>query len=143
MKLTKALGLTLIIAGILTAIPRMMAQRQTSPTGEEKLLGQWKVVWNSAEIKGSAIYEIRKVGDEVKGYSVKLMDEEGYSQDDNTLVFILKKFDGSNGGGIYKLDYEGKNYDFPCKLKLNSKELEVSYSFYDFSETEIWTKIEY
>ncbi len=113
---------------------------QSSPYAP--LLGKWKVSWDSEEIKGSAIYQIKEVGETIKGFSVKLFDEHEQSMNDNTHVFTLKSFKDKKGKGIYKLDYEGEGYEIPCKIELiTPNQLKVSYDYYGYADTEIWNRV--
>ena len=118
------------------------SQELIKNTPLDKLAGNWKVDYKTNEFTGSIINSLKIEGDIVKGFTIKYVDQYGDELKENKLVVLIKSFDGVKGKGIYKLDYEGKNYDIPCTIKMNSdRQFQLVYSYYDYKGSETWNKI--
>ncbi|NER11845.1 hypothetical protein GWK08_00175 [Leptobacterium flavescens] len=117
-------------------------ETQQQKTNWELLEGKWEVMYKSDDFTGSIVYRISKDKNSMNAYTVKYIDENGDSLNSEKLVLIVKSFSGKSGKGTYKLEYEGKAYDIPCKVKMTDpNHFELSYSYYDYSDKETWTRI--
>lgn len=108
------------------------------------LLGKWTALYDSKEFKGSIVYDIKNEGGLLNGYIHSLLDENGYSFEDDSVgkkILIVQSFDGEAGKGIYKVDYAGKQYDIECTIQmLDEKTFELTYDYYGYGDTETWKK---
>lgn len=107
------------------------------------LEGNWKVKYNSEEMKGAISYVIKKEGDVFNAFTTEYFDEDGQSMKaDGEKTLIVKSFNGKSGVGTYKFEYEGKQYDVLCKIhKIDDNSFKLSYEFYGYSGSEIWKRI--
>lgn len=113
-----------------------------NPEDSKELLGKWKVIYNDESFKGEVVYEVKLEGERVKGYAISYKDESGKTTEMEELVLQLKSYKKGKGKGTYSADYEGTRYDMNCTLKLVSpRELTVSYSYYGYSGTEQWIRM--
>ncbi|MFD2567266.1 hypothetical protein [Pseudotenacibaculum haliotis] len=130
----------------------------TQPTSEEKtketttiekstteqeaisLTGKWKVTYKSLE--GSIVYDIKKEGKLFNAYTSEIQDENGYGEKVTAVkTLIIKSFNGKRGKGTYKVEFEGKKYNVPCKIKLIDKHtFQLSYDYYGYKDTEVWKR---
>ncbi|CAL2104552.1 conserved protein of unknown function [Tenacibaculum sp. 190130A14a] len=104
------------------------------------LVGKWKVVYKN--LNGSVIYNIKKEGKTYNAFTYEVQDENGYGEKvPSVKTLIVKYFNGKKGKGIYKVEFEGKKYDIPCKINLkdNSTFL-LSYDYYGYKDTEVWKR---
>lgn len=107
------------------------------------LVGKWKVSYNTEEFKGAIVYNLKKEGKVINAYTFEYQDENGFAEKaEQTKTLVIKKFDGTKGKGVYKIAYEGKNYDVDCKIKwLGKNKFQLSYDYYGYGDTETWEKI--
>ncbi|MGB0891127.1 MAG: hypothetical protein ACPGUU_02160 [Flavobacteriaceae bacterium] len=104
------------------------------------LAGKWKVNYKS--LKGSVVYNMKKEGKLYNAFTYEIQDENGYGEKVPAVkTLIIKSFDGKKGKGIYKIEYEGKKYDVPCRIKLvDVNTFQLSYNYYGYKDTEVWKK---
>ena len=114
--------------------------KNTNEQKSEPLIGKWKVTYKS--LKGSVVYNIKKEGKSFNAYTNEIQDENGYGEKvPSVKTLIIKSFDGKKGKGIYKIEFEGKKYDVPCKVKLvDENTFQLSYDYYGYKDTEVWKK---
>lgn len=104
------------------------------------LEGKWKVTYKS--LNGSVVYHIKKEGKFYNAFTYEIKDENGYGEKVPAVkTLIIKSFDGKKGKGIYKIEFEGKKYDVPCKINLiDENSFQLSYDYYGYKDTEVWEK---
>jgi SHS2 domain-containing protein len=109
----------------------------------QTLAGQWKVTYNAQNLKGAVVYKIKKEGKKLTAYTYEMQDENGYGQKTSIeKALTINAFKGKNANGIYKLEYEGKTYDVPCKIILiDANTFKLSYDYYGYSDTETWKRV--
>ncbi len=114
----------------------------TSNEGEYDLTGYWKVTYNSKDFKGSVLYEIKNEGSNFNAYTYRYEDENGNSQKaEGSKILIIRSLKGNLGGGIYKLEYEGQQYEVECQVEIiDESTMQVSYDYYGYSDVETWKK---
>jgi major membrane immunogen (membrane-anchored lipoprotein) len=107
------------------------------------LEGHWKVTYNSQDLKGAMVYSIKKEGKKFIAYTYEMQDENGYGQKTPAeKALTIKSFNGKRANGTYKLEYEGKTYDVPCKIKLiDTNTFQLSYDYYGYGDTETWKRV--
>lgn len=123
-------------AKVTTTTPKKVSDTQKSTSLE----GKWKVTYKS--LNGSVVYNIKKEGKLYNAYTYEIQDENGYGQKmPSVKTLIIKSFDGKKGKGTYKVEFEGKKYDVPCKVNLVDKNtFQLSYDYYGYKDTEVWEK---
>ena len=106
---------------------------------KKDLTGRWNVkVENSTE---HGEYEIIQNGEKLQVKSIMYVDEDGNRFTESNIVMEDIKIEGNTGTAVYKISYDGETYEEKCKIQIKSaKELIVSYDFYGYHVTEIWTK---
>lgn len=110
---------------------------------EHVLEGRWRVEYDEPWFTGSLVYDLRKEDDAIEGYLVEMVDNNGQSVPANSLIFELRRWDGTKGEGIYSMDYEGDRYEAECDIELQSAGgLRVRYSYYGYDGDETWTRVE-
>lgn len=104
------------------------------------LIGKWKVVYKS--LNGSVVYHIKKEGKIYNAFTYEVQDENGYGEKVPLVkTLVIKSFDGKKGKGIYKVEFEGKKYDVPCKINLkDDNTFQLSYNYYGYKDTEVWKR---
>ncbi|MEQ3500043.1 hypothetical protein ABMY20_09825 [Tenacibaculum sp. SSH1-16] len=104
------------------------------------LTGKWKVVYKS--LNGSVVYVIKREGKIYNAFTYEVQDENGYGEKvplEKNL--IIKYFNGKKGKGTYKVEFEGKKYDIPCKINLkDNNTFLLSYDYYGYNDTEVWKR---
>ncbi|OSY87436.1 hypothetical protein WH52_11200 [Tenacibaculum holothuriorum] len=120
--------------------PQSKSNKPTTSNSKVMLSGKWKVAYK--DLGGAMVYNIKKEGTIFNAYTYEVQDENGYGEKVSPLkTLIIKSFNKKNGKGIYKISYEGKKYDVPCKIKfLNKSTFELSYDYYGQSGVETWKK---
>ena len=106
------------------------------------LIGKWETTYDDEGEKSYVTYEFKNVSGNLKCYTLYLKNDKGEGVKYNALA--MDKITLNNGKGIAKYKYnEGnKNYVFDTKLHLkNQSTLYVSYSFWGYSNTEIWKRV--
>lgn len=106
------------------------------------IIGKWKVSYDSEEFKGTVVYTIKKEGKVFNAYTYKYQDAQGNSEPaENTKTLIIQSFDGYKGKGVYKVTYEGENYDIECFIDMiDENTFQLSYESYGFSDVETWKR---
>lgn len=116
----------------------------TAKTAKSKntvsLIGKWKVVYKS--LNGSVVYDIKKEGKIYNAFTYEVQDENGYGEKVPLVkTLIIKYFNGKKGKGTYKVEFEGKKYDIPCKINLkDNNTFLLSYDYYGYKDTEVWKR---
>ena len=114
-----------------------------APQAASTLLGKWA---SSFEWEGEQVhiqYEFRTVQGKLLCYSVQLADANGDALQDNTLVMTNIEFANGSGTATFTIKDEGETYEADATLKLtNSNTLQVDYSYYWYSDSETWKRIQ-
>ncbi|MDY8136446.1 hypothetical protein [Aquimarina sp. 2201CG5-10] len=124
---------------VITIIAFTSSQAQTNDT----LIGKWETSYEEDGEKAYVTYEFKKVKEELKCYTLSIKNDKGEGGKYNSLA--MKNIILNNGKGKAKYVYneKGKNYVFDAKLNLkNENTLNISYSYWGYSNTEIWKRIE-
>ena len=167
MKTTSLILISIFIVGILAGVPHIFAHYgefnatvpsleatpisvsepdtlvspEVSEAVQSPLSGTWKASYQSEDFTGEVLYQFRSEANTIRAYSTKISDQTG-SMDDNSLVLIVQSFTGEKGDGRYVFEYEGKQEEVSCKLKLlDNGHLQISYDYYGYGDTETWYKI--
>ena len=107
------------------------------------LAGRWRVEYDDPWFTGSLVYDLREEEDGLRGYLVEIVDENGQSESDNSLILELSNWDGTKGEGLYSIEYEGIRYEAECDIELGpAGELRVRYSYQGYDGDETWTRVE-
>lgn len=106
------------------------------------LEGKWKVNYATEDFKGAIIYSIKKEDQSLHAYTYQYQDESGATEKaEGTKTLTIQNFDGSQGNGIYTIEYEKKSYEVDCKITMtDSNTFELSYDYYGYSDVEIWKR---
>lgn len=170
MSYLKLAGISIAIIAMLAGIPHLVSMQggpdapevetsNVSPeevdrnrlprTGDKKeaesfpLSGTWKAVYTSGELTGSMITEIRLENEKWVGYAVAYADEFGNTETANDKILEIKKRKGKVWEAVYTLVYENETYKVPSTIQqISETELKISYDYYGYADTEVWTKIE-
>jgi hypothetical protein len=131
------------LKNILTTLVFAVAMSTTvQAQNMDSLIGKWTTTYN---IEGETIettYEFKKVDGTLKVYTVQHKNSKGQVQKESELVMNTIAFKNKKGTCKYILKYEGKIYNIPSDFVLkDDKTLELSYSYYGYSDTEIWKRI--
>lgn len=104
------------------------------------LVGKWKVEYKS--LNGSLVYDIKKRGKIYNAFTYEVQDENGYGEKVPLVkTLIITYFNGKKGKGTYKVEFEGKRYDIPCKINLkDNNAFLLSYNYYGYKDTEVWKR---
>lgn len=107
------------------------------------LEGNWKVQYNTKEFKGAIIYNIIKKDEKYAAYIVEYQDKDGYSKKSKKEKMVsFSKIQQNKVKGIYKMMYEGKQYDVDCIITfIDDKTFQLSYDYYGYSDVETWKRI--
>lgn len=116
-------------------------QKGTTGQKEVSLVGKWQVAYKS--LSGSVVYNMKKEGRLLNAYTSEIRDENGYGEKIPVVkTLIIKSFNGQRGRGTYKVEFEGKKYDVPCKIQLIDKyTFQLSYDYYGYKDTEVWKRV--
>ena len=107
------------------------------------LEGRWRVEYDDPWFTGSLTYDLRQGAEGLRGYLVEIADENGRTPGDDSLIFELDNWDGTEGEGIYSMEYEGRRYEAACDLELRSTgELHVRYRYSGDPFSEVWTRVD-
>jgi len=131
-QLKKSLGIILLLLSITS----------TQAQDTKSLLGKWKSTFELEGKKVEAIYEFKMNKDKLEGFSVEYKNEGG--EVDNTAELIMDKISMANkkGEGRFIIKYDGDTYKVDSDLILkDNNTLEISYSYYGYSDTETWTRM--
>ncbi|SIQ20994.1 hypothetical protein [Maribacter ulvicola] len=113
----------------------------TQAQNSKDLNGKWEAYYEQDNEKGYVTYEFKTEDKKLKAYSTLLKDVNGYKVKDNTLTLNEIKFSKGKGKCKYLIKYKEKVYNVPAKLILiDENTLEVSYSYYGYSDTETWKR---
>lgn len=126
-----------------TDTPPKQLPKPTNYNAEtDYITGKWKVTYDSEAFKGAIIYNLKKEGKTFNAYTFQYEDENGYSQKaEGFNILTIKKFDGYQGTGIYKLEYEGEKYDVACQIDMvDENTFKLSYDYYGYSDVETWKR---
>ncbi|WP_234859087.1 hypothetical protein [Aquimarina aquimarini] len=106
------------------------------------IIGKWKVAYNDKNFKGAIVYDLKKEGKIFNAYTYQYQDEHGNAEKaENIKTLTIKKFDGYQGKGIYKIEYEGKKYDIECQIDIvDENTFSLSYDYYGYSDIETWKR---
>ena len=106
------------------------------------LAGRWRVKYDDPWFTGSLTYDLRPGAEGLRGYLVEIVDENGRTPGDDSLIFELGNWNGTHGEGIYSMEYEGSRYEAECDLELQSTgELHVRYRYSGDPFSEVWTRV--
>ncbi|MEO1628940.1 MAG: hypothetical protein AAFV25_27585, partial [Bacteroidota bacterium] len=84
---------------------------------------------------------IKDDGGKLLCHTLSLKDDQGRGEAYHSLVMTDIRFQGKKGEAQYLFKYEGETYEVKAALHLTSANtLEVSYSYYGYSDTEIWKR---
>ncbi|MDN5202442.1 hypothetical protein QQ008_13730 [Fulvivirgaceae bacterium BMA10] len=149
MKNSTMLFRAVLVLIILAAIPHAFATWRSETRSEEPLqvrvnqenplIGKWEATYD--EMEGKVIYQIKKKGNKIMGYTVSFVDEAGNAYVDDSLVLEVKHFSKDKGKAMYMMEYEGEKYEVICEFKLEGNSLEISYDYYGYQGKEVWKKI--
>ena len=107
------------------------------------LLGKWETTYIEEGEKATVVYEFIKEENQIKAYTILIKDDKGNKEPYKEVALDKIKFKDGKGKGTYFIEYDGDNYDLETDLKLkDATNLELSYSYWGYSDTEIWKKIE-
>ncbi|WP_420604125.1 hypothetical protein [Flagellimonas sp.] len=116
--------------------------KETHNDSNDFLLGKWKVQYDSEEFRGAVINEIKESNEKMIGVTIAYLDEYGNSQKANDTILEITLEKSKTYTGIYRLDYEGERYKIPCEIRsISGTQLQLSYDYYGYADTEIWNKI--
>ena len=106
------------------------------------LVSTWIAVYDYQATKGSMTVQIKLENGKMLGYAIEYQDEYGNAESAKDLVLEFKRKQSSGWEAVYSTEFENESYQIPCIIKLISdSKLELSYDYYGFADTEIWTKI--
>ena len=111
--------------------------------GDHVLKGRWRVSYDEPWFTGSVVYDLREEDDGIKGYLVEIVDADGRSFSDDSLILEVRTWDGTRGEGLYSMEYGGERYETECDIELQpAGGLRVRYSYYGYLGDELWTRLE-
>ena len=124
--------LVLMMACTTTALPAQI---------NNDLIGKWEANYVYKGEKSMVIYEFKIVDGKLQCYSILRKNDRDVEQKNNSLSMKKIRFEKGRGTCKYLLKYEEDTYNIKAKLSLKDKNtLEVSYSYYGYSDTEIWKR---
>ena len=127
----------ILLAFIVIALAHVNAQ----PT--HPLIGKWQTVYDLEGEKVYVNYQFKKINGKLFCTTLFLKDEKGNSEAYNTVAMSDIDFENKKGKAQYMLKYEGELYEVEASLYLtNANTLEVRYSYYGYTNAEIWKKVE-
>jgi len=106
------------------------------------IIGKWIVNYKSDEFNGSLVYRVKKEGEIFNAYTLEYRDKNGNSQKaEGNKVLTIKNFDGYKGVGIYRIEYEGQEYNVDCAIDMVDKNtFKLSYEYYGYRDIETWKR---
>lgn len=127
----------ILVAFMVITFANVKAQSYSS------LIGQWKTIY---EIEGEKIhvnYQFSYDNEKLLCRTLSLKDDKGNGEAYEVVVMSDIHFEKGKGEAKYSLKYEGETYEITATLQLiNTNTLEVSYSYYGYTDTEVWKRIE-
>ncbi|MEW7277808.1 hypothetical protein ABW636_04370 [Aquimarina sp. 2201CG1-2-11] len=106
------------------------------------LIGKWQTTYDDEGEKSYVTYEFKNVSGKLKCYTRYLKNDKGEGVKYTSLAMDKITLSNGKGNGKYKYNEGNKKYVFDAKLHLkNLTTLYVSYSFWGYSNTEIWKRI--
>lgn len=127
-----------------SSVPTKSApQENTQRTSLVDLSGNWKVSYNTSELKGAIVYELKKEGKVINAYTKEYQDENGYGQQaENEIGLTITTYDGSVGKGMYTITYEGEKYNVEATIDIiDARTFKLRYDYYGYSDVETWKKL--
>jgi hypothetical protein len=110
---------------------------------ENSLIGKWKSNFEMEGEKHEGIYEIKSVDGEIKAYSVQYKNSKNEIEKVSEVVLDKIKLKNNQGEGRLITEYEGETYKIDSELELkDQKTLKIEFSYYGYSDKEVWIKIE-
>lgn len=106
------------------------------------IIGKWKVNYNNNDFKGAILYDLKKEGNEFNAYTYEYLDGEGNSKEaEPNKTLTIKSFDGYQGNGIYRFDYEGEQFQVDCSIDmLDENTFQLRYDYYGYADVETWKR---
>lgn len=127
---------------IITIFLVFLSITRISSQSNDSLLGKWQTTYEENGEKAFVSYEFKNVDGRLKCYTFYIKDDKGEGTKYHSLAMeniVLKE---GNGKAKYRYNEEGKKYVFDANLYLkNENTLQISYSYWGYSNTEIWKRL--
>ena len=149
--------IVLVIAGIPHALAFFTTAQEPvtpieleAPANDEKAEStDWAYYWQGRfevsyeGLAEKAIYEIREEDRQLNCYSVKYIDAQGKSYDDNSQVMKALQINEYQATAQYRIDYEGQSFETACKMVMDEEgNISLSYDYEGYQGKENWKRIE-
>jgi len=109
----------------------------------DALIGKWEAVYEEDGEKATVTYKFSKENDKLICHTIYIKDDNGEGGEYNSVAMKNIRFEEGVGRAKYMYREEDKTYEMKAYLELKKPTLlQVSYSYWGFSETENWKKIE-
>lgn len=126
----------------LIAIVMVLTISSVSSQSNSDLLGKWETIYEDNGNTYVVTYEFKNVDKTVKAYSILIKDGQNGAEKDNSIAMDEVQLKSGKGNAKYIIADEGKIYEMNAKLNMKDQNtLEVRYSYWGYSDTEIWKRI--
>ncbi len=106
------------------------------------LIGKWETSYEEDGEKFYVTYEFKNINRKLKCYTLYIKDDKDEGAKYYSLAMEKIRMKEGKGDAKYKYNEGNKKYVFDAKLILKKTDiLYVSYSFWGYSNTEIWKKV--
>ncbi|MEM9142283.1 MAG: hypothetical protein AAGA86_04800 [Bacteroidota bacterium] len=107
------------------------------------LLGKWETVYKDKEGTAHITYEFVNENGQLLCYTRYIADEGGNGSEYNTLAMKNIHFKAGTGKALFMYKADKEVYELKASLELEgTNALQVSYSYWGYSDTEQWKKVQ-
>lgn len=129
------------IAGL--ALVLLASCQQATSQSNGSLMGKWEAQYEVEGQKVSSGFEFKKDQGKLICQTLYLKDADGNGEPYSAVVMTHVDFKNGKGTARYTMKYEGETYEVDADLELtNAHTLKISYSYYGYSETETWKRVD-
>lgn len=108
----------------------------------QSLAGQWESRYELEGEKFEIAFEFKDDKGALQCHTLFLRDDQGNTENYDSIAMTDIQWKDKKGKAQYFFEYEGETYEVEASLHLvDANTLEVQYSYYGYSETEIWKKV--
>ncbi len=126
---------------VVTIVILLITSTVVNAQTNDALLGKWETTYDDDGKKIHMTYEFKNVKGKLKCYTTSAKNNEGEEKFE-TLAMEEIKIKKGKGSAKYIYNEEGENYVLKAKLHFeNINTLRISYSYWGYSNTETWKRI--
>ncbi|WP_298475580.1 hypothetical protein [uncultured Maribacter sp.] len=131
-----------MIKSVTTILFLLLAVTTTTAQTKDVLLGKWEAAYEEKGEKFYVTYEFKKEKDKLKCRAIFIKNNKGEKGKYESLTMENIVLMRGKGKATYIYNEDGEKYMFNAKLNLKNKNtLSIKYTYWGFSETEVWKRI--